>query len=144
MASFFQDDASPEAFGLSGKDGEDLTFFEICKKILEFSEQSDDADYEINQPQLDKLFAIVAFFIKTAKKYGGSVSPMELQPNRRCGGVTARFITFDIFGKDVQTFCEVMKEVSAFTICSTNDEEICISINVPDVFRKKEHKEKTT
>lgn len=93
----------------------------------------DDDDYVINQPQMDKLVDVLDFFLDAAKKCEGTVEPVKLIPSAEHGGVTSTFVVFDIFGDDVQKFCDVMRNTSAITIDSTND-GICISVTVPEVF----------
>ena len=95
-----------------------------------------DRDFVVNQPQMDKLIDVLSFFIDTAKELNGSVEPVELVPREEHGGVTAKFIVFDIYGDDVQRFCDVMQFASAIGIDSTND-GICIAVTIPNVFVRK-------
>lgn len=94
-----------------------------------------DDDYAVNQPQMDKLVAVLNFFLDAASELDGKVEPVMLAPKEEHGGVTATFLVFDIYGDKVQRFCDVMRHTSAITIDSA-DEGICISCTVPDVFVK--------
>ena len=90
-------------------------------------------DFIINQPQADKLVAVLSFFLDEARRQDGNVEPIRLMPREEHGGVTATFLVFDIYGETVKRFCDVMKECSAITIDSTTD-GICISCTIPEVF----------
>lgn len=102
----------------------------LYEKILSFRK---DEDYVINQPQMDKLVQVLAFFMDAAKELDGKVEPVRLAPREEHSGVTATFVVFDIVGETVQWFCDVMQHCSAITIDGTED-GICISCTVPDVF----------
>lgn len=93
-----------------------------------------DADYIVNQPQMDKLIAVLEFFLDTANELDGRVEPVKLKPKEEHGGVTATFLVFDLYDQKVLRFCEVMKACSAITIDTTSEGEVCISCTVPDVF----------
>lgn len=93
----------------------------------------DDDDFVINQPQMDKLIEVLNFFLDTAEKSNGKVEPVKLVPRAEHGGVTATFVVFDIYGEDIQKYCDVMRHTSAITIDGTED-GICISVTVPEVF----------
>lgn len=103
---------------------------QLYDKILSLR---DDDDYAINQPQMDKLIEVLNFFLDAAQKCDGKVEPVKLTPKTEHGGVTATFVVFDIYGEDVQRYCDVMRYTSAITIDST-EEGICISVTVPEVF----------
>lgn len=93
-----------------------------------------DSDYIINQPQMEKLVALIEFFMDMANELEGKVEPVQLQPKEEHGGVTATFLVFDLYGEKVLRFCNVMKECSAITIDTTIQGEVCISCTIPDVF----------
>lgn len=102
----------------------------LYEKVL--SLRNDD-DYAINQPQMDKLIEVLNFFLDAAQKCDGKVEPVKLTPRAEHGGVTATFVVFDIYGDDIQRYCDVMRHTSAITIDATED-GICISVTVPEVF----------
>lgn len=93
-----------------------------------------DADYIVNQPQMDKLIAVLDFFLDAANDLDGKVDPVTLKPKEEHGGVTATFLVFDLYDQKVLRFCEVMKACSAITIDTTSEGEVCISCTVPNVF----------
>ena len=103
---------------------------QLYNKVLSMKK---DGDYAVNQPQMDKLVEVLNFFLDTAKKSNGNVEPVKLTPKEEHGGVTATFIVFDIYGDDIQKYCDVMRHTSAITIDGTED-GICISVTVPEVF----------
>lgn len=103
---------------------------QLYDKILSLRE---DDDYAINQPQMDKLIEVLNFFLDAAQKSAGTVEPVKLTPKAEHGGVTATFVVFDIYGDDIQRYCDVMRHTSAITIDAT-DNGVCISVTVPEVF----------
>lgn len=103
----------------------------LYSKVLDLRK---DSDYIVNQSQMDKLVAVLEFFLDTAKALDGKVEPVRLKPREEHGGVTATFLVFDLFDDKVVRFCDVMKACSAITIDATTDGEVCISCTVPNVF----------
>lgn len=114
-----------------------LTNEEYVKRLGQLYEKvlslRDDDNYVINQPQMDKLIEVLNFFLDAAQKCNGKVEPVKLTPRAEHGGVTATFLVFDIYGEDIQKYCEVMSYTSAITIDATED-GICMSVTVPEVF----------
>ena len=96
-----------------------------------------DDDYEINQEQMDKLCALYRFFLDTADKLDGEAELCKLVPKEEHGGVTARFLVFDVWGDRVKQFADVISACSAIGIDSLEDGRICIDLTVPNVFVKK-------
>ena len=94
----------------------------------------DNDEFMINQKQMEKLFEVTEFFNKIAGESGGKVEPLKLVPNEEHGGVTATFIVFDMYGERLEEFKKIVQHLSALTIDSTTDNEVCISITVPNVF----------
>ena len=97
-----------------------------------------DEDYIVNQPQMDKLIAVLEFFLDEAKRLDGKVERVSLKPKEEHGGVTATFLVFDLYGPKVIKFCEVMSACSAITIDTTSEGEVCISCTIPQVFVPKQ------
>ncbi len=114
-------------------------FFRFCMKFYfqELSKHKDD-EYEVNQPQMEKLLDILGFFLENARENGGHVEPVELIPHVQSGGVNAKFQVFDVYGKDVQKFCKVLSYASCFSMDVTDDDKVYISVGVPNVFVPKE------
>lgn len=103
---------------------------QLYNKVLSLR---DDDDFVVNQPQMDKLIEVLNFFLDATQTCTGKVEPVRLTPKAEHGGVTATFLVFDIYGDDIQKYCNVMSYVSALTIDGTED-GICISVTVPEVF----------
>lgn len=95
-----------------------------------------DEDYAVNQPQMEKLVALVDFFTEVAAQSTGFVEPEISSPKELHGGVTATFIVFDVTGENVARFCDVLRHCSAVSIDATDD-GVCISCTVPNVFIKR-------
>ena len=102
----------------------------LYQKVLDL--RTDD-DYVVNQPQMDRLMSIMEFFLDAAERLDGEVQPVKLIPREEHGGVTASFLVFDIYGDDVQKFCDVMRFASTIGIDATED-GVCIECTVPNVF----------
>ena len=96
-----------------------------------------DNDYAVNQPQMDKFLDVLKFYLDIAIDLTGDVEPVDLVPSREHGGVTATFQVFDLFGENVQRFCRVMSGCSALSIDITDEDKVCISCTVPNVFIQK-------
>ena len=92
-----------------------------------------DEDYTVNQAQMAKFIELWNFFVNQTKKSSGSIEAIELSPKVEHGGITACFTVFDVYGKELRHFCELMSYASAVTIDATTD-GICISVTVPEVF----------
>ncbi len=94
----------------------------------------DDSDYVVNQPQMDKLLAVLDFFKEAVKDMDGILEAVDLRPKEEHGGITATFLVFHIYEDKVQKFCDVMRECSAIGIDTKLDGSVRISCTVPNVF----------
>lgn len=113
-------------------------FVKLCGQVyMQELEKLDDADYVVNQPQMNKLLDVCAFFIQTAKRCGGRVEPIALSPRELHGGVNAQFEVFDVSGDEVQRFCQALSYTTAISMDVTADDEVYISVTVPNVFVEK-------
>lgn len=88
----------------------------------------------INHEQMRKLIKLVAFYERKVKELGGRFEEVSLSPTTPPNGLTADFEVFDLSGKEVQEFCDVMRECSAVSMDITSDDEISISCTIPNVF----------
>lgn len=117
---------------------------EINDYLKEFWEAVDaemasrnDSDYEVNQPQMQKLIEAYSFFKRVADTSGGTVEPFKISPKAVHGGVTAYYTLFYLTGEDLKKLASIMGNMSAISIDSMANGDVCISFNVPNVFRKK-------
>lgn len=94
----------------------------------------DNADYQPNIDQFQKLVDAYVFFTDYASKYGGKVDKVKLIPKKENCGITAYFTLFAPFGDELQRFQEIMQDISAISIDSLTNGDVCISINIPNVF----------
>ncbi len=99
-------------------------------------EEASKFNYEVNEEQFAKLLDLVKFFKEYIKENGGSAEPVNLDPREIHSGLTVSFVVFNITGDEIQKFCDVVKNTTALSIDATNDEKVCISMTIPDVFRK--------
>ena len=100
-----------------------------------------DEDFAVNQPQMDKFLAVIRFYLDMSEYLNGSIDEVSLVPTKEHGGVTATFQVFDLYGDQVQKFCEVMSGCSAISIDIAEDDKVCISCTVPNVFISKSETE---
>ena len=115
-----------------------ISDLEFARKIMNaLGKEMEDVnteDFEVNPDQMKKLSDLVEFFKKAAKDLGGKIESVSLDPSNPPSGVTANFVVFDLFGEDVQRFCDVIRSCSAISMDVNTNDEICISCTVPDVF----------
>lgn len=91
-------------------------------------------DYTVNQPQMDKFIKVLNFFNDCAESCNGFLEPVEFVPKEEHCGITAHFLVFDVFGKEMSEFSKIISYLSAFSIDATLDGEVCVSVTVPNVF----------
>ena len=96
-----------------------------------------DSDYEVNQPQMQKLIEAYSFFKRVVDTSGGSIEPFRISPKAIHGGVTAYYPLFYLNGDDLKKLATIVGNMSAISIDSMSNGDVCISYNVPNVFKKK-------
>lgn len=115
-----------------------LSDLEFARKLMEAYDKevanASPEDYVTDPTQLQKLHDLVEFFKQAAADLGGRIESIELNPLNPPNGVTANFIVFDLFGDEIQRFCDVIRHCSAISMDVTVDNEISISCTVPGVF----------
>ena len=111
-------------------------FAQISKQVFSLIESQNDNDFEIDDEQYAKLLHAVAFFYEAAKCGSGSVEPCHLVPKYEHGGVTAYFRVFDLDQRRIKEFCKVLQNSSSATIDSTTDGFVCVSLTIPNIFKK--------
>ena len=120
---------------------EEMTDEEVCQVLgaqyLDYLESLNDDDFEINRPQWIKMLRVLKYFDDLTKRSNGTLEPCEVMPRIEHGGVTAYFTVLDIKETDIPSFCEALMQTSAITIDATTDGRVCISVSVPNVFRRK-------
>lgn len=118
-----------------------MKYGEIAKKVWELYQAEmasrREEDYELNEVQMRKLIDSYAFFVEIAERDGGEIEPFKIEPLETTGGVTGYFTVFYLHGEDVQRFCKIVGNMSAISIDSTSDGDVCISFTIPRVFQKK-------
>lgn len=92
--------------------------------------------YDINEEQFQKLYDLAEFIKKYVDDNGGRVDLINLDPREIHSGITAYFVVFDLAGDDLARFCKVLSDASAVSFDCTQDEEVCVSITIPNVFVK--------
>ena len=100
-------------------------------------ESRNNADYEADPVQMQKLIDAYGFFAEMALSCGGKVNPVKIVPKEICSGITAYFTVFYLNGDNIRRFCEVVQGFSALSIDSLTDGTVCLSFTVPNVFRHK-------
>ena len=119
--------------------------FELLKGVYELFlhdlESRNDDDYEVDKIQMAKLVRAYQFFSKLAKRDGGRVEPFDITPKMVHSGITAYFRVFYVALSEMEEFKEIVQDMTALTLDTTVDGEVCISFNIPNVFRLKEEAE---
>lgn len=105
-------------------------------EYLSLLEKAKELNYEVDEVQFAKLHSLVKFFRDYIAENGGSAEPVNLDPREIHSGLTVSFAVFNITGDEIQKFCDVVRNTTALSIDATTDERICISMTVPDIFRK--------
>ena len=125
-----------------GMDNDNLTDEEEVTALAEFysqvMSQRNDEDYIVNPLQMDKLLKAAVFFDKEAKAGGGKLYPIMLSPKEEHGYLSAEFTVFHLSGEKTDEFLNILVNVSAFTVDTNLDNNVCISVTIPDVFVRKE------
>lgn len=105
---------------------------QIYEKVMELRR---DEDYEVNQPQMDKLIQLYRFFKDKEHSPEDKVEGLDLVPREECAGITANFLVFSLNGPEqVQAFCNVLQYCSAFDVDVVDGNKVSIGCTIPDVF----------
>lgn len=117
-----------------------MTDFEFARLFTErynkMLTELDDADYELNLEQFEKLDRIIKLFSNLVSDSSGKIDSIDMIPRMEHGGVTATITLVYVKGEEVKEFCSALSEASAITMDATDD-GVCISVTVPHVFRRK-------
>lgn len=116
--------------------------FDLLKEFYEAAiqelEKRNNDDYEVDQVQMAKLVHAYQFFSNLAKRDGGMVEPFDITPKMVHSGITAYFTVFYVARDEMKEFAEIVGDMSALSLDATTDGQVCISFNIPNVFRLKE------
>lgn len=110
------------------------------KEVQDILDSRDNADYVVNEQQLAKMVYTHEFFKNYAKKNGGKITELIMEPKQETCGMTVSFTLFYLHTVELQKFAHILSWFSAISIDATLDGEVCISFNIPNVFRKKDSK----
>ncbi|MCD8180706.1 MAG: hypothetical protein LUF26_04420 [Firmicutes bacterium] len=125
----------------------DMSDAEFAKEIMRIYNEGmsmrDENDYTVNEIQMERFFDICHFFRGMIKDIGeGYMEPIRFNPVEERGSITVYLRIMDMWGKEIQEFCDVFRYASAVSMDPTTDGMICISISVPQVFIRKDEKKK--
>lgn len=109
----------------------------VTEKYQEILEESDDEDFEINQPQYQKFIALCAYFTKYVKSYGGKIEDIKLSPREEVGDITVFIPNLYLECEEVERFCAALGYCSTFTIDAGDNGKFCLSATVPYAFKEK-------
>lgn len=99
-------------------------------------------DYEVNPLQMDRFLTLLHFLQhKVNPEFDEGIEPFHLEAKEECGGFSADFYVFDLYGDEIPVFAEMLSWCSAISIDATTESQICISITVPDIFVRREDAE---
>ena len=92
-------------------------------------------DYEVNPVQMERFLAILRFFRgKVDPEFDEGFEPFHLEAKEECGGFSADFCVFDLYGTEIQEFARLISYCSALSIDARTESQICISLTVPNIF----------
>lgn len=120
---------------------DDLTDEEEVTALAEFysqvMSQRNDEDYIVNPLQMNKLLKAALFLDKAAKADGGKLLPIILSPKEEHGYLSAEFTVFHLSGEKAAEFLNILVNASAFTVDTNLDNNVCVSVTIPNVFVRK-------
>jgi len=94
-------------------------------------------DYEVNPEQMDKFLELLHFLRnKVDPEFDDGIEPFHLEAKEEHGGFSARFCVLDLHGEEVIEFSRLISHCSAVSIDASNDSQMCISMTVPEIFRR--------
>lgn len=103
----------------------------------DYLSREDNADYEPDPIQVEKLAEAYGFFVNLALKNHGTVDPLSIIPKRRSVGISAYFYVLFIDDDQLADYCRIMSYSAGFSIDADLEGKVCISFNIPNVFRHK-------
>ncbi len=106
----------------------------FAKAMEEYLKASRAEDYVVNPAQMAKFNELVRFFTKAADDLDGRIEDVDFNTVFGTGDLTANFVVFDLNGKEVQKFCDVIRHCSAIGMDVTDTDKVCISCTIPNVF----------
>lgn len=118
-----------------------LTEDELIKMAWEAYEQEmasrDTRDYELNGEQFQKLIDAYKFFCDYVEANDGEIEPFRIVPTEVHGGITVCVDLLYLHGEMLEQFCRILSGASAISIDSKINGKVCISINIPNVYKKR-------
>lgn len=97
-----------------------------------------DEDYEVNTPQMDKFAELYRFFIRISKENNCKLEPIRYSPKEEHGDLVVYFNLMYLYGNDVTEFTKVLSYASAFDISALSDGTVCMSMKIPNIFKRKQ------
>ena len=93
------------------------------------------ADYVVDQCQMQKLTEAYEFFCEIAADCDGSIEPLKLEPKRENGDITVYCTLLYLDGENLKKFGKLVGDMGAISIDSMSSGDICLSFTIPGVFR---------
>lgn len=94
-------------------------------------------DYEVNKAQASRLINAYNFFNKIIQRDGGHIETLKYNPKEESCGVTFYTTLLYLYGDDILELAAIVSDMSALSIDSTIDGEVCVSFTIPEVFKLK-------
>lgn len=101
----------------------------IGKEMIKMENELKSKKLVINRPQYNKYLRAIKFFNRNDGKIVYYARPEELN-----GYLTAEFICFDLNGKDVQEFNQIIQQASAIGMDASTNGKLSISITIPNIY----------
>lgn len=121
--------------------GDDLirSFGLLYQKMLN---ERRNEDYEVNPEQMDKFLEIYHFFgSKVDEEYDDGIEPIYIEPKEEHGGLNVGFCVFDVHGDEIGKLAKLISYCSAISIDVVDESQICISMTIPNIYKRKEANE---
>lgn len=117
---------------------EDDEIFDLISEAMnEAKKYLDPADYILNPVQYEKLREVVVFFQEVCAKDDESDFEVFDEELFEPFGVIARSPSFWFYGDTMKTFVRILSHCSAVEFGATNDDRMCISVAVPEIYVRK-------
>lgn len=106
------------------------------EEYLSVLKEAEKFHFRVNEQQFAKLYYLIDFFKNYINDNGGVIDRIDLNPKEVHGGLTATFVVLDITGEQISSFTKALADCSAISFDATADNQVCISLTVPNVFEK--------
>jgi len=112
-------------------------FREIWDAVEGFYASRDDDDFEVNPPQFNIFIRVLTTIWDLLDEDDRVIEETRLIPKECVGGLTISFELLWVKREQIARLTDVLSDACAISLHATTDGRVVLSLNVPDVFRKK-------